>query len=96
MFREYLERVNPYVRSFRSTTEQVPNNATLFAIELTVPPTGGVGYIDPRKVVIFGRTNPQEVPVLSPYYEPLQYPLLFPHGTTGWGHNEYGRLLLYT
>ena len=33
--------------------------------------------LDPRRVVIFGRTDPrpQEVPVLSPLYEPLQYPL---------------------
>ncbi|KAN0079303.1 hypothetical protein V8E54_004517, partial [Elaphomyces granulatus] len=55
--------------------------------------TSGIRHVDPRRVVIFGRTDPQpqEVPVLSPYYEPLQYPLLFPHGTTGWGHDDNGR-----
>jgi hypothetical protein len=29
--------------------------------------------------------EPRFVPILSPQYEPLQYPLLFPHGTLGWG-----------
>jgi hypothetical protein len=31
------------------------------------------------------------VNIFSPHYEPLQYPLLFPHGTLGWGHNDYGQ-----
>jgi len=103
LIRQYLERENPYVRFFRSAAEQVPDDTTPFAVELTVPPTGGdvaaiihrdgLRHVDPRRVVIFGRTDPrpQQVPVLSPYYEPLQYPLLFPHGTTGWGHRDNGQ-----
>lgn len=37
--------------------------------------TDGIRNVDPRRVAIFGRTDPrpQEVPVLSPLYEPLQY-----------------------
>ena len=27
-------------------------------------------------------------PIFSRHYEPLQYPLLFPHGTPGWGLTE--------
>jgi Helitron helicase-like domain at N-terminus len=103
LIRGYLERVNTFVRYFRSAADQIPDDTTPFAVELTVPPTGGgrgrhhpyrrLRNVDPRRVAIFGRTDPQprEVPVLSPYYEPLQYPLLFPHGTPGWGHNENGR-----
>lgn len=92
LVRQYLERVNAFVDYFRSAADQVPNNTAPFAVELTVPPTGGdvaaiihtdgLRHVDPRRFVIFGRTDPQpqRVPVLSPYYEPLQYPLLFPHG----------------
>jgi hypothetical protein len=32
-----------------------------------------------------GGLQPRFVPILSCQYEPLQYPLLFPHGTPGWG-----------
>lgn len=32
-----------------------------------------------------GDLQPRFVPILSCQYEPLQYPLLFPHGTSGWG-----------
>ena len=103
LVRQYLEHVNTFVNSFRSAADQVQDNTAPFAIELTVPPTGGdvaaiihtdgLRHVDPRRVVIYGRADPrpQEVPVLSPLYEPLQYPLLFPHGTPGWGHNDNGR-----
>jgi hypothetical protein len=29
--------------------------------------------------------EPTFMPIYSRHYEPLQYPLLFPHGTPGWG-----------
>jgi Helitron helicase-like domain at N-terminus len=29
--------------------------------------------------------TPSQISILCPLYEPLQYPLLFPHGTLGWG-----------
>jgi len=29
--------------------------------------------------------TPTRISILHPLYEPLQYPLLFPHGTLGWG-----------
>lgn len=39
MVRQYLEHLNTLLTT--SATNQVPDNATLFAVELTVPPTGG-------------------------------------------------------
>ena len=43
--------------------------------------TGG-----PRTVVFWRRTQPAPTFInpLHPLYEPLQYPLFFPHGTNGW------------
>jgi hypothetical protein len=75
----------------------VSEQATPLAIELCVPPAGGelaavintenLRYISSRKIVFFrkGGLQPRFVPILSCQYEPLQYPLLFPHGTPGWG-----------
>jgi hypothetical protein len=41
----------------------------------------------PRKVYIQRASDitPARINILHPLYEPLQYPLLFPHGTEGWG-----------
>ena len=41
LVRQYLEHVNTFVNSFRSAADQVQDNTAPFAIELTVPPTGG-------------------------------------------------------
>lgn len=35
-----------------------------------------------------GGDVPRYVHILSRHYEPLQYPLLFPHGTPGWGFSS--------
>jgi hypothetical protein len=39
-----------------------------------------------RKIVVAhkGKLKPNIVDILSPLYEPLQYPLLFPFGDPGW------------
>ncbi|CDO71194.1 hypothetical protein BN946_scf184845.g64 [Trametes cinnabarina] len=42
--------------------------------------------VNARRIVI-SRTNSQNqtIPTTSRFWEPLSYPLLFPHGTLGWG-----------
>ena len=48
--------------------------------------------IKPRSVVVWRNRDaePTFMPIYSRHYEPLQYPLLFPHGTPGWGLTEMG------
>ncbi|KAG7429200.1 ATP-dependent DNA helicase pif1 [Fusarium oxysporum f. sp. raphani] len=94
--RRLLQSVNPYLSSIRHALQQVPSEATPLAVELRDSPASGeiaaiintqkLNTVDCRKVVFFrhgGRA--QFVHVLSRHYEPLQYPLFFPHGTPGWG-----------
>ena len=95
--RDLLEFVNPYVSTIRHALDQVEDEAASVAIELQHLPAGGelaaiintqnLSAIHPRKVVFFrsGVDAPHYVHILSRYYEPLQYPLLFSHGTPGWG-----------
>lgn len=95
--RSFLSAVNPYVRCLSHAISQTNEQATPLAIELCVPPAGGelaavintesLRQISARKIVFFrkGDLQPRFVPILSCQYEPLQYPLLFPHGTSGWG-----------
>jgi hypothetical protein len=47
----------------------------------------------PRSILIWHNRNqePTFIPIFSQHYEPLQYPLLFPHGTPGWGLKEDDR-----
>ncbi|KAF6514101.1 hypothetical protein HZS61_006357 [Fusarium oxysporum f. sp. conglutinans] len=94
--RRLLQSVNPYLSSIRHALQQVPSEATPLAVELrdssasgeiaAIINTQNLNTVDCRKVVFFrhgGRA--QFVHVLSRHYEPLQYPLFFPHGTPGWG-----------
>jgi hypothetical protein len=43
--------------------------------------------IDPQNILIWRNSDqePSFVPICSHHYEPLQYPVLFPHGSSGWG-----------
>jgi hypothetical protein len=98
IIRHFLEQVSPYVRNLRHAVTQVNDEALPLAIELAVPAAGGdiaaiintdsLRHVNPRKVVFFRHSGlqPQFVAILSAQYEPLQYPLLFPHGTPGWGY----------
>jgi Helitron helicase-like domain at N-terminus len=49
--------------------------------------TSNFGNVSPRSVLLWkhGNDQPEFLSILSEHYEPLQYPLLFPHGTLGWG-----------
>ncbi|KAK1502270.1 hypothetical protein CABS01_16959 [Colletotrichum abscissum] len=91
-----IQSVNPYLSTIRHALQQVADEAIPLAVELkdsslsgevaAVINTQNLGTIDCRKVVFHrhgGRAH--FVHILSRHYEPLQYPLLFPHGTLGWG-----------
>src|SRR5262249_4820673 len=43
--------------------------------------------IQPRSILIWQNSDrePDFIPITSCHYEPLQYPVLFPHGSPGWG-----------
>ncbi|EJT96503.1 hypothetical protein DACRYDRAFT_112701 [Dacryopinax primogenitus] len=43
--------------------------------------------VNPHSILIWrlGDDQPSYISILSQHYELLQYPLLFPHGTLGWG-----------
>lgn len=98
--REFLETSNPYVHTLRRAVTEIDNDTTPLTIELSIPPGGqeiaaiintdNLRHVTPRKIAFFrhGGQQPRFVPILSPQYEPLQYPLLFPHGTLGWGCTE--------
>jgi hypothetical protein len=49
----------------------------------------------PRSIVIWKHRDaePEFINLLSPHYEPMQYPLLFPHGELGWGLDSRGQRL---
>ena len=94
-FKSDLDRYNPYVRKLR-LFNSIPNSVTT-GLELSEFSTGGdfaaimhaanSTAIEPRNIIIWRNRNAQPtfVPIFSRHYEPLQYPLLFPHGTPGWG-----------
>ncbi|CAH1188744.1 unnamed protein product [Phyllotreta striolata] len=49
---------------------------------------------DPRSIVIWkvGKGEKQRIlNVFHPLMEPMQYPLLYPHGETGWGFGKYDK-----
>ncbi|KAF3405665.1 ATP-dependent DNA helicase PIF1 [Penicillium rolfsii] len=101
--RDFLSLVNPYVRTLQHAVSQVRDQSVALAVELSIPPAGGelaavittenLRHVAPRQVVFYrrGGQQPQFVPALSCHYEPLQYPLLFPHGTRGWGFLDESR-----
>jgi hypothetical protein len=93
-----LETVNRYAHDFRRFPEL--SNAEPCALELSdVGQNGDFAVlmhaanstsINPRSVVVWQNRDAQPtfMPIYSRHYEPLQYPLLFPHGTLGWGLTE--------
>lgn len=93
--KEDLDTFNPYVHHLRRFHEH-PSEATT-RLELSDVSTGGdfaaimhannSTQVRPRSILIWrnSESEPTFVPIFSRHYEPLQYPLLFPHGTLGWG-----------
>lgn len=90
-----LDRCNPYITHLRQFNN-VPRGLCS-ALELKDFSANGefgavlhftnTTAINPRNILIWHNRNaePTFVPIFSQHYEPLQYPLLFPHGTAGWG-----------
>ena len=94
-----LDAVNPYVGELHHAFHSVPDTTPIF-IELKNSTADGevtaiihvanLHSIKPRSVYIHRKATgamAEEVSILSSHYEPLQYPLLFPHGTPGWSPN---------
>jgi hypothetical protein len=94
--RQMLIQVNPFIQHLRASFQ--PNHLQHMALELYTPSTSSGGEIaaiihgnnlhqvHPRSVLIQqnGNPTPQKIDILSPLYEPLQFPIFFPHGTPGW------------
>ncbi|KLO16110.1 hypothetical protein SCHPADRAFT_229625 [Schizopora paradoxa] len=93
--RQDLQRVNPYVHHLRNFSN-VPGDSSV-ALELqdhtatgefaAILHTANTVDLQPRKILIWrnSKEQPTFIPITSRHYEPLQYPVLFPHGSPGWG-----------
>lgn len=97
--RNLLERVNPYVHTVRRAMSTVDPETIPIAVELRDFPADGevaaiinmqnLSTVNPRKVLYFTCSGQCHfMHILSRHYEPLQYPLFFPHGNPGWGISE--------
>jgi hypothetical protein len=96
--REALSDCNPFVRTLRLLAGMDPLACPTAHIRLGCPGTGNeiaaimnydnttLGELNSRQCLVVRRdgTN-QSVSTISRLWEPLAYPLLFPHGTLGWG-----------
>ena len=93
-----LNDINPYVHHLHQFSSTWSYNAhATTALELSdITATGDFAAImhannstdvRPRSVVVWhnSQNNPSFIPIFSRHYEPLQYPVLFPHGNLGWG-----------
>jgi Helitron helicase-like domain at N-terminus len=100
--RQTLEDINPYVGYARQLDREADTSTTeIMALELRSNPISGeiaavihsgtIGDISPRSVCIWksGQRQPEFISILNEHYESLQYPLLFPHGTLGWGKRQH-------
>ncbi|CAG8496235.1 7053_t:CDS:2 [Cetraspora pellucida] len=94
---QILIKVNPYTCSLRTLRD---NSSATASLELRENTSNGevaaiihadnIINVQPRSILIWRDTDiaPKFVNILSAQYEPLQYPLLFPHGTPGWYPNN--------
>ena len=102
-FRQLIEDVNPFLRSIRLALSDVDaSKSGPRTIALDQPTAGGeiaaiietrnLQTIEPRRILYFRQSDeqPRFMSILSHQYEPMQYPILFPHGTAGWGVHAGG------
>lgn len=99
-FRQHLDEVNPFVRTIRHAITSVGNTSTPLSIRLdgyiAATEMGALLYstnmqrVNRRQVVFYRNTDqqPEFLDILSPLYEPLQYPILFPDGSPGWAPKD--------
>ena len=91
-----LVSVNPFVMAvqhYNSISSQYPNAELVLHDSGAAEVAAVMSYnnttqsqLKPRRLVISRRTGTsQTIPTISRLWEPLTYPLLFPHGTLGWG-----------
>lgn len=92
-----LERHNPFVQSLLRMSLLVHNPQRHAHIELLdsgAPEIAAIIRFDsttlndiaPRRLIIRKRNNTDQYITTTSYlWEPLSYPLFFPHGTSGWG-----------
>jgi hypothetical protein len=92
-----LSRVNPFVRALRQLSQQIPQfpSAQLLLHDSGASPeiAACMTYdnttsqqLKPRQLVVSTSAGHiQHVPTVSRMWEPLAYPVFFPHGTLGWG-----------
>jgi hypothetical protein len=97
--RDALTHSNPFVQRLQALSLYVPTQQTNLRIELledTQPELVALLRFDstsrsgitPRRLTVRLNDNTIEhVPSTSRLWEPLAYPLFFPHGTLGWGTN---------
>ncbi|CAG8780044.1 20540_t:CDS:1, partial [Racocetra persica] len=87
-----LIQINPYVHSLQILKDNPSDTAFLELQENTstgeiaaIMHANNIISIQPRSIIIWHYSNliPKFVNILSSQYEPLQYPLLFSHGTLG-------------
>jgi hypothetical protein len=95
MFKTGLQEVNPFVKKLQDAASHA--GEAEFEVTLAhsvandelaaVLNASNLQSINPRRITYRakGNDNHQYLSIFSAFYEPLQYPLLFPHGTYGWG-----------
>jgi Helitron helicase-like domain at N-terminus len=98
--KEDLDAINPYVHHLQRF-HSVPDRTTS-VLELSDFSSGGdfaaimhsanTNSTRPRSILIWKNSDigPTFVPIFNQHYEPMQYPLLFPHGSPGWGLIQVG------
>ncbi|CAG8839267.1 8124_t:CDS:2, partial [Gigaspora margarita] len=91
--RTMLTQVNPYISWLRTFQRNFTYNTILELQEnsstgkiAAIMHADNIVNIHPRSIIIWCNTDimPRFISIFSSQYEPLQYPLLFPHGTPGW------------
>ena len=93
--KETLDDINPYVWNlhqftdisrYTSTALELHNHTSANDFAAIMHAANSIN-IAPRSVVIWNNSScePSFISIFTPHYEALQYPLLFPHGTRGWG-----------
>jgi Helitron helicase-like domain at N-terminus len=95
-----LDRCNPYVHHLQQFHE-IPDTVST-SLELSDFSSGGdfaaimhaanSTTVTPRSILIRKNIDiaPTFIPIFNRHYEPLQYPVLFPHGSPGWGLKNDG------
>ena len=93
-FHHELATLNPFIRKLRHSFDSSTTQTLI--VELRATSTGGdiaalihsnnLHQPNPRSILIQynGSLTRQQIDILSPFYEPLQYPIFFPQGTLGW------------